>query len=271
MQNPGMLPVEDLYQALYSGYTIVMYVKCKYEYLHNNTPVGRGSEDLRLIIIKPDWSIQVHGGKYAQPEVQLPRNSRIEVHSNEINEIVAENKKRRLRITINEVYWIEYPRLGGGLMMRELTHDDIVNFVKDAVRSNPRLARFVLDCGNALIGAEDLFDKLYESLRELGVGRPDLIAYGCGRLYVIEVKTERVNTDDVSQLKRYVDGAKQYLDIKLNKLKLKDVIGDVKEVVGILVGESSSENTKMAENYNFKIVEYPRPIAYIQVKELLGP
>jgi len=64
-------------------------------------------------------------------------------------------------------------------MRRNLTHNDIVNFV----RSYPRL---FLDCGNALIGAEDLFDnKLYESLRELGVGRPDLIAYGCGRLYVI--------------------------------------------------------------------------------------
>jgi len=269
MQNPGMLPVEDLYQALYSGYTIVMYVKCEYEYvkhLRNSTPVGIGREDLRLIIIKPDGSIQVHGGKYARPEVQLPHNSRIEVHSNE-NEIVivAENKKRKLWITINEVYWIEYPRLGGGLMIRELTHDDIVNFV----RSYPRL---FLDCDyDVIIGAEDLFDELYEWLRGLGVGRPDLIAYGCGRLYVIEVKTERVNTDDVSQLKRYVDGAKQYLDIKLNKLKLKDVIGDVKEVVGILVGESSSENTKMAENYNFKIVEYPRPIAYIQLKELLGP
>ena len=260
-QNPGILPVEDLRQALHSGYTIVMYVKCEYEYakhLHNSTPVRSDSEDLRLIIIKPDGSIQVHGGKYARPEVQLPHNSRIEFHSNE-NEIVAENKKRRLRIIINEVYWIEYPRLGGGLMMRELTHDDIVNFVKDAVRSNPRLARFVLDCGNALIGAEDLFDnKLYESLRELGVGRPDLIVYGCGRLYVIEVKTEQVNTDDVSQLKRYVDGAKQYLDVE--------------EVVGILVGESFTEDAeRMAENYNFKIVEYPRPIAYIQVKELLGP
>ncbi len=258
-QNPGILPVEDLYQALYSGYTIVMYVKCKYEYakhLRNSTPVRSDSEDLRLIIIKPDGSIQVHGGKYARPEVQLPRNSRIEFHG---NEIVAENKKRKLWITINEVYWIEYPRLGGGLMRRELTHNDIVNFVKDAVRSNPRLARFVLDCGNALIGAEDLFDKLYEWLRGLGVGRPDLIAYGCGRLYVIEVKTEQVNTDDVSQLKRYVDGMKQY-------------IGDVKEVVSILVGESSSENAeKMAENYNFKIVEYPRLIAYVQVKELLGP
>jgi len=256
MQNPGMLPVEDLYQALHSGYTIVMYVRCEYEYLHNNTPVGRGSEDLRLIIIKPDGSIQIHGGKYAQPEVQLPRNSRIEVHSNE-NEIVAENKERKLWITINEVYWIEYPRLGGGLMMRELTHDDIVNLVKDAVRSNPRLARFVLDCGNALIGAEDLFDKLYKRLRE--VGKPDLIAYGCGRLYVIEVKTEQVDTDDVSQLKRYIDGAKQY-------------IGDVEEVVGILVGESSSEYAeRMAENYNFKIVEYPRLIAFDQLIELLGP
>jgi len=63
----------------------------------------------------------------------------------------------------------------------------------------------------------------------------------------------------VSQLKRYVDGMKQY-------------IGDVEEVVGILVGESSSENAeRMAENYNFKIVEYPRLIAYVQVKELLGP
>jgi RecB family endonuclease NucS len=207
---------------------------------------------LRLIIIKPDGSIQVHGGKYARPEVRLPRNSRIEVHGNKIV-ADAENKKRRLRITINEVYWIEYPRLGGGLMRRNLTHNDIVNFV----RSYPRL---FLDCGNALIGAEDLFDnKLYESLRELGVGRPDLIAYGCGRLYVIEVKTEQVNTDDVSQLKRYVDGMKQY-------------IGDVEEVVGILVGESSSENAeRMAENYNFKIVEYPRLIAYVQVKELLGP
>jgi len=253
MQNPGILPVEDLYQALYSGYTIVMYVKCEYEYakhLRNSTPVGIGREDLRLIIIKPDGSIQVHGGKYARPEVQLPHNSRIEVHSNE-NEIVAENKKRRLWITINEVYWIEYPRLGGGLMMRELTHDDIVNFV----RSYPRL---FLDCDyDVIIGAEDLFDELYKRLR--GVGRPDLIAYGCGRLYVIEVKTEQVNTDDVSQLKRYVDGMKQY-------------IGDVKEVVGILVGESSSENAeRMAENYNFKIVEYPRLIAYVQVKELLGP
>jgi RecB family endonuclease NucS len=242
-----------------------MYVKCEYGYakhLHNSTPVRSDSEDLRLIIIKPDGSIQVHGGKYARPEVQLPRNSRIEFHGNEIV-IVAENKERKLWITINEVYWIEYPRLGGGLMIRELTHDDIVNFV----RSYPGL---FLDCDNVIIGAEDLFDELYEWLR--GVGRPDLIAYGCGKLYVIEVKTERVNTDDVSQLKRYVDGAKQYLDIKLNKLKLKDVIGDVKEVVGILVGESSSENTeKMAENYNFKIVEYPRPIAYIQVKELLGP
>jgi len=218
MQNPGMLPVEDLYQALHSGYTIVMYVKCEYEYvkhLRNSTPVGIGREDLRLIIIKPDGSIQVHGGKYARPEVQLPHNSRIEFHSNE-NEIVAENKKRRLWITINEVYWIEYPRLGGGLMRRELTHNDIVNFV----RSYPRL---FLDCDNVIIGAEDLFDELYKRLR--GVGRPDLIAYGCGRLYVIEVKTEQVNTDDVSQLKRYVDGMKQY-------------IGDVKEVVGILVGES---------------------------------
>jgi len=250
MQNPGILPVEDLYQALYSGYTIVMYVKCKYEYakhLRNSTPGGSDSEDLRLIIIKPDGSIQVHGGKYARPEVQLPRNSRIEFHG---NEIVAENKKRRLWITINEVYWIEYPRLGGGLMRRGLTHDDIVNFV----RSYPRL---FLDCNNVIIGAEDLFDKLYKRLR--GVGRPDLIAYGCGRLYVIEVKTEQVNTDDVSQLKRYVDGMKQY-------------IGDVEEVVSILVGESSSENAeRMAENYNFKIVEYPRLIAYVQVKELLGP
>jgi len=250
MQNPSILPVEDLRQALYSGYTIVMYVKCKYGYakhLRNSTPGGSDSEDLRLIIIKPDGSIQVHGGKYARPEVQLPRNSRIEFHG---NEIVAENKKRRLWITINEVYWIEYPRLGGGLMRRELTHNDIVNFV----RSYPRL---FLDCDNVIIGAEDLFDELYKRLR--GVGRPDLIAYGCGRLYVIEVKTEQVNTDDVSQLKRYVDGMKQY-------------IGDVKEVVGILVGESSSENAeKMAENYNFKIVEYPRLIAYVQVKELLGP
>ena len=247
MQNPGILPVENLYQALYGGYTIVMYVKCKYEYLHNNTPVGRGSGDLRLIIIKPDWSIQVHGGKYARPEVQLPRNSRIEFHG---NEIVAENKERKLWITINEVYWIEYPRLGGGLMRRELTHNDIVNFV----RSYPRL---FLDCDNVIIGAEDLFDELYKRLR--GVGRPDLIAYGCGRLYVIEVKTEQVNMDDVSQLKRYVDGMKQY-------------IGDVKEVVGILVGESFSENAeRMAENYNFRIVEYPRLIAYVQVKELLGP
>jgi RecB family endonuclease NucS len=230
-----------------------MYVKCEYEYvkhLRNSTPVGIGREDLRLIIIKPDWSIQVHGGKYARPEVQLPHNSRIEVHSNE-NEIVivAENKKRKLWITINEVYWIEYPRLGGGLMIRELTHNDIVNFV----RSYPRL---FLDCDNVIIGAEDLFDELYKRLR--GVGRPDLIAYGCGRLYVIEVKTEQVNTDDVSQLKRYVDGAKQYLDVE--------------EVVGILVGESFTEDAeRMAENYNFKIVEYPRPIAYIQVKELLGP
>ena len=264
MQNPGMLPVEDLYQALYSGYTIVMYVKCKYKYLHNNTPVGRGSEDLRLIIIKPDWSIQVHGGKYAQPEVQLPRNSRIEFHG---NEIVAENKKRRLRIFINEVYWIEYPRLGGGLMRRGLTHDDIVNFVKDAVRSNPRLARFVLDCGNALIGAEDLFDKLYESLRELGVGRPDLIAYGCGRLYVIEVKTEQVNTDDVSQLKRYVDEVERYLPI------LKDIIsGDVEEVVGILIGKSFPENAKrMAEHNKFKTFTYEELIGFAQLIELLGP
>ena len=135
-------------------------------------------------------------------------------------------------------------------MIRELTHDDIVNFV----RSYPGL---FLDCDNVIIGAEDLFDKLYKRLR--GVGRPDLIAYGCGRLYVIEVKTEQVNTDDVSQLKHYVDGMKQY-------------IGDVKEVVGILVGESFSENAeRMAENYNFKIVEYPRLIAYVQVKELLGP
>jgi len=254
MQNPGMLPVEDLYQALHSGYTIVMYVKCEYTYakhLHNSTLVGIGREDLRLIIIKPDGSIQVHGGKYARPEVRLPHNSRIEFHSNE-NEIVivAENKKRKLWITINEVYWIEYPRLGSGLMRRNLTHNDIVNFV----RSYPGL---FLDCDNVIIGAEDLFDELYKRLRE--VGRPDLIAYGCGRLYVIEVKTEQVNMDDVSQLKRYVDGMKQY-------------IGDVEEVVGILVGESSSENAeKMAENYNFKIVEYPRPIAYIQVKELLGP
>jgi len=250
MQNPGMLPVEDLYQALHSGYTIVMYVKCKYEYakyLRNSTPVRSDSEDLRLIIIKSDGSIQVHGGKYARPEVQLPRNSRIEFHG---NKIVAENKKRKLWITINEVYWIEYPRLGGGLMRRNLTHNDIVNFV----RSYPRL---FLDCDNVIIGAEDLFDELYKRLRE--VGRPDLIAYGCGRLYVIEVKTERVNTDDVSQLKRYVDGMKQY-------------IGDVEEVVGILVGESSSENAeRVAEKYNFKIVEYPRLIAYIQVKELLGP
>jgi RecB family endonuclease NucS len=250
MQNPGILPVEDLYQALYSGYTIVMYVKCEYGYakhLRNSTPVRSDSEDLRLIIIKPDGSIQVHGGKYARPEVQLPRNSRIEFHG---NEIVAENKERKLWITINEVYWIEYPRLGGGLMRRELTHNDIVNFV----RSYPRL---FLDCDNVIIGAEDLFDELYKRLR--GVGRPDLIAYGCGRLYVIEVKTEQVNMDDVSQLKRYVDGMKQY-------------IGDVKEVVGILVGESFSENAeRMAENYNFRIVEYPRLIAYVQVKELLGP
>jgi len=269
MQNPGIPPVEDLRQALHSGYTIVMYVKCKYEYLHNNTPVGRGSEDLRLIIIKPDWSIQVHGGKYARPEVQLPHNSRIEVHSNEINKIVivAENKKRRLRITINEVYWIEYPRLGGGLMRRGLTHDDIVNFVKDAVRSNPRLARFVLDCGNALIGAEDLFDKLYEWLRGLSVGRPDLIAYGCGRLYVIEVKTEQVNRDDVSQLKRYVDEVERYLPI------LKDIIsGDVEEVVGILVGKSFPENAKkMAEHNKFKTFTYEELIGFAQLIELLGP
>jgi len=267
MQNPGILPVEDLYQALYSGYTIVMYVKCEYTYLHNNTPVGSGSKDLRLIIIKPDGSIQVHGGKYARPEVQLPHNSRIEVHSNE-NEIVAENKERKLWITINEVYWIEYPRLGGGLMRRELTHDDIINFVKDAVRSNPRLARFVLDCGNALIGAEDLFDnKLYESLRELGVGRPDLIAYGCGRLYVIEVKTEQVNTDDVSQLKRYVDEVERYLPI------LKDIIGgDVEEVVGILIGKSFLENAKrMAEHNKFKTFTYEELIGFAQLIELLGP
>ena len=108
-----------------------------------------------MIIIKPDGSIQVHGGKYARPEVQLPRNSRIEFHG---NEIVAENKKRKLWITINEVYWIEYPRLSGGLMRRELTHNDIVNFV----RSYPRL---FLDCDNVIIGAEDLFDKLYKRLR----------------------------------------------------------------------------------------------------------
>jgi RecB family endonuclease NucS len=157
-QNPGILPVEDLRQALYSGYTIVMYVKCEYGYakhLRNSTPVRSDSEDLRLIIIKPDGSIQVHGGKYARPEVQLPRNSRIEFHG---NEIVAENKKRKLWITINEVYWIEYPRLSGGLMRRELTHNDIVNFV----RSYPRL---FLDCDNVIIGAEDLFDKLYKRLR----------------------------------------------------------------------------------------------------------
>ncbi|WP_162009082.1 endonuclease NucS domain-containing protein [Vulcanisaeta sp. EB80] len=226
-------------------------MKCKYEYvkyLRNSAPPGTGPEDLRLIIIKPDWSIQVHGGKYARPEVQLPRNSRIVFRD---KEILAGNRKRKqaLRIIIHETYWIEYPRLGGGLMIRELTHNDIVNFV----RSYPRL---FLDCDNVIIGAEDLFDELYKRLR--GVGRPDLIAYGCGRLYVIEVKTEQVNTDDVSQLKRYVDGAKQYLDVE--------------EVVGILVGESFTEDAeRMAENYNFKIVEYPRPIAYIQVKELLGP
>jgi RecB family endonuclease NucS len=245
-----------------------MYVKCEYEYLHNNTPVGSGSEDLRLIIIKPDWSIQVHGGKYARPEVQLPRNSRIEVHSNE-NKIViiAENKKRKLWITINEVYWIEYPRLGGGLMRRELTHDDIVNLVKDAVRSNPRLARFVLDCGNALIGAEDQFDMLYKAFSTLGIGRPDLIAYGCGRLYVIEVKMERVNTDDVSQLKRYVDEVKRYLPI------LKDAIGgDVEEVVGILIGKSFSENAeRMAEYNKFKTLTYEELIGFAQLIELLGP
>ena len=262
MQNPDILPVEDLYQALHSGYTIVMYVKCEYEhvkYLHNSPLAEIGHEDLRLIIIKPDGSIQVHGGKYARPEVRLPHNSRIEFHGNE-NEIVAESKKRKLWITINEVYWIEYPRLGGGLMRRELTHNDIVNFV----RSYPGL---FLDCNNVIIGAEDLFDELYEWLRGLGVGRPDLIAYGCGRLYVIEVKIEQVNTDDVSQLKRYVDGTKQYLDI------LKDAIGgDVEEVVGILIGKSFPENAKrMAEHNKFKTFTYEELIGFAQLIELLGP
>ena len=152
-------------------------------------------------------------------------------------------------------------------MRRELTHDDIVNFVKDAVRSNPRLARFVLDCDDVIIGAEDLFDKLYEWLRGLGVGRPDLIAYGCGRLYVIEVKTERVDTDDVSQLKRYVDGVERYLPI------LKDIIGgDVEEVVGILIGKSFLENAKrMAEHNKFKTFTYEELIGFAQLIELLGP
>jgi hypothetical protein len=133
--------------------------------------------------------------------------------------------------------------------------------VKDAVRSNPRLARFVLDCGNALIGVEDLFDnKLYESLRELGVGRPDLIAYGCGRLYVIEVKIEQVNTDDVDEVERYLP-------------ILKDIIsGDVEEVVGILIGKSFPENAEwMAVHNKFKTFTYEELIGFAQLIELLGP
>jgi hypothetical protein len=143
-------------------------------------------------------------------------------------------------------------------MRRELTHNDIVNFV----RSYPRL---FLDCDNVIIGAEDLFDELYKRLR--GVGRPDLIAYGCGRLYVIEVKTEQVNTDDVSQLKRYVDEVERYLPI------LKDIIsGDVEEVVGILVGKSFPENAKrMAEHNKFKTFTYEELIGFAQLIELLGP
>ncbi len=214
-----MLPTGELRQALARGLVIVMNAKCVIEY--DGRASSRASEAWRLIIIKPDGSVLIHTNEGYQPLNWQPPGSRVYFNNNEIIAI-RQRPREVLRVRVSEIAWVEYAIASEGVFKLTGTHEDVKEWV---VRNLPS----VTGCPDAeLVGTE---------VEAPPAGVIDVLARGCGRAFVIEVKRGVVDLNAVSQLRRYVDA--------------------VPNSVGVLVGQwFTSGARELARELGFRMVTY---------------
>jgi hypothetical protein len=214
-----MLPTSEIKQALSRGLVIVMNVKCTIEY--DGRASSRASEAWRLIIIKPDGSILIHTNEGYQPLNWQPPGSRVYFNNNEV--IAIRTRPREvLRVRVSEVAWVEYAIASEGVFKLSGTHEDVKAWVVRNLGS-------VTGCREAvLVGTE---------VEAPPAGVVDVLARGCGKAFVIEVKRGVVDLNAVSQLKRYVDA--------------------VRDSIGVLVGQwFTSGARELARSLGFRVVTY---------------
>ena len=214
-----MLPTSELKQALARGLVVVMNAKCTIEY--DGRASSTASEAWRLIIIKPDGSILIHTNEGYQPLNWQPPGSRVYFSNNEVI-VIRQRPREVLRVRVSEIAWVEYALASEGVFKLMGTHEDVKAWV---VRNLPS----VTGCPDVkLVGTE---------VEAPPAGVVDVLARGCGKTFVIEVKRGVVDLNAVSQLKRYVDA--------------------IPNSVGVLVGQwFTSGARELARSLGFRTVTY---------------
>jgi RecB family endonuclease NucS len=150
-----------------------------------------------------------------------PPGSRVYFNNNEVIAI-RQRPREVLRVRVSEVAWVEYALASEGVFKLSGTHEDVKAWV---VRNLPS----VTGCREAvLVGTE---------VEASPAGVIDVLARGCGKAFVIEVKRGVVDLNAVSQLKRYVDA--------------------VGNSIGVLVGSWFTSGARgLARELGFRTVTY---------------
>lgn len=168
--------------------TLVIVGNCKVVYEGRASSIA--SEARRLIIIKEDGSLLIHGSTGIEPINWQPNATLTYSLSSEYFEITAIRNKPRevLKIYLKDKPHVAVFKLGGGLFTIRGTEDDLINHIA----LNPS----VIESGAKLVAREVITPH----------GRVDIILRGVNDdLILVECKRGTADLDAVHQLIRYVE------------------------------------------------------------------
>ncbi len=188
LPNVGWDLLQTILKRNFRLNTLVIVGNCRVVY--EGRASSKASEARRLIIIKEDGSLLIHGSTGIEPINWQPNATLTYRLSSEYFEIIAARSRPKevLKIYLKDRPYVAVFKLGEGLFTIKGTEDDLINYIA----LNPS----VIEDGAKLVAREVITPH----------GRVDIILRDANEeLILVECKRGTADLDSVHQLMRYVE------------------------------------------------------------------